>query len=464
MKKLCFLLALVLLSSFITVPVEAAHSDFDVQSGILVKYNGTGAEVTVPDYVTAIGASAFENNINIRVITLNANVYSIGERAFYGCSSLESVRSGDGIVEIGDMAFRGTPYLEMSTDKYMMLGKVLLWYNGTSPSVTIPSRCTSVASYAFARCDYLQSFTAYEGLISVGTGAFYGCSSLESVNLPSTVSEIGAYAFDDTPYLRSAGEFASAGDGILIRYQGSESDVMIPDTIRRIAPHAFVSSKVTSVNIPDSVYAIDRYAFADCVGLKTLDLNNGLISIGDGAFRGCKSLREFIAPTSLSYIGQQAFCGDSAIGSASVRGNDLSVSYHAFQDCTGLKYVLLSDGVCAIYDNAFDGCTALEGISIPADVSRIGTSALSGCDKAVVCCNQDSPAYSVLSSHEISTVIGDVDSDGSLNIIDATGIQMFIANLRTLNGAQTAAADMNSDGEINIVDAVKAQMKIAQLE
>lgn len=465
MKKLwcCIMVCMMLFTSFFAFPVHAAHEDFDVQSGVLIKYNGSDADVTVPAHITAIGNEAFADNTKVQSVRLNDTVRVIGDRAFYGCSSLYSVTQGDNITEVGDLAFYGTPYLDNSGDKYVMLGSVLLWYNGTSDSVTIPSRCTSVASYAFARCEYLKSFTAYDGLTNIGTGAFYGCSKLESVSLPSTLSAVGAYAFDGTPYLKNAGEYAVAGDGVLLRYQGSDTEIELPDTIKRIASHAFVSSKLRSVTIPESVYAIDAYAFADCTGLETVQNSEGLVTIGDGAFRGCKSLAQFKTPESLSYIGQLAFNGDSAINNAVLRGDHLTVSYNAFKGCDSMRYVLLSDGVAQLYDNAFDGCTALEGISISPKTTDISASALSGCTNAVVCCEQDSEAETALSGHMINNVMGDADSSGVLDVVDATTIQCYIAYLVKLNGAQTASSDANFDGTINIMDAYICQLKSVHL-
>ena len=465
MKRLwcCIMVCLMLFSSFFTVSAFAAHEDFDVRSGVLIKYNGSDVDVTIPAHITAIGNEAFADNTKVQSVKLNDTVRVIGDRAFYGCSALQSVTQGDSIAEVGDLAFYGTPYLDDSGDKYVMLGSVLLWYNGTSDSVTIPSRCTAVASYAFARCEYLKSFTAYEGLTGIGTGAFYGCSKLESVNLPSTLSAVGAYAFDGTPYLRNSGDFAVAGDGVLLRYQGSDTELELPGTIKRIASHAFVSSKLRSVTIPESVYAIDAYAFADCTGLETVQYSEGLVTIGDGAFRGCKSLSWFKSPESLSYIGQLAFNGDSAIESAALRGDHLTVSHNAFKGCDSMQYVLMSEGVAQLYDNAFDGCTALEGISISPKTTDISASALSGCTNAVVCCEQDSEAETALSGHMINTVMGDADGSGVLDVVDATTIQCYIAYLLELNGTQIALSDVNFDGVINIIDAYICQLKTVEL-
>ena len=57
---------------------------------------------------------------------------------------------------------------------------------------------------------------------------------------------------------------------------------------------------------------------------------------------------------------------------------------------------------------------------------------------------------------------GDVDGDGRLNIVDATEIQRFIADLTEFTPGQREAADYNADGQINITDATAIQYAIAQ--
>lgn len=463
MKKLSLLIAvLVLLSSFVMPVSFAAQADFEIKDGVLLRYTGSAADVTLPSAVTAIGDCAFKGDTSLRSVSIPDSVYAVGAQAFDGCTALTAVTGGANVSEVGDLAFRGTPYLERSTVKYLILGHVLLWYNGTSESVTIPSSCTAVAPYAFMKCDYLKSFTAIDGLLSIGTGAFYKCSNLKEVNLPDTVSEIGAYAFDGTPYPDTLGEFATVGDGVLIRYQGTDTDIRVPDGVRRIAAHAFSGSSLSRVTLPDSVYAIDAYAFADCTGLSSVGLNDGLTTIGNGAFRGCKSLKLLKTPSTLQYIGQKAYSG-SSLDTASLRGNSLTVSYNAFKGCTALRSVLLSENTQAVLDNAFDGCTALEGISVPVAAIRFSSKALNNCPKVTVCCDEKVAGSPSMAGYRVCTLIGDADTDNEISVVDATVVQYYIAGLMALDGTQVASADFNFDGSIDVEDAFWIQMKVAAL-
>ena len=63
----------------------------------------------------------------------------------------------------------------------------------------------------------------------------------------------------------------------------------------------------------------------------------------------------------------------------------------------------------------------------------------------------------------INNVMGDADSSGVLDVVDATTIQCYIAYLVKLNGAQTASSDVNFDGAIDIMDAYICQLKSVHL-
>ena len=64
---------------------------------------------------------------------------------------------------------------------------------------------------------------------------------------------------------------------------------------------------------------------------------------------------------------------------------------------------------------------------------------------------------------ESSTLIGDADGNGSVNIMDATRIQMLMAKLVTEAEVNMAAADTDGSGTVNIMDATRIQRVLAYL-
>ena len=462
-RLLSFLMIVCVLASSFVFSAAADSRDFEIKDGVLLSYNGSSADVNVPDGVVAVADQAFKGDKSITSVTLPGSLYKIGEMAFYGCSSLRTVKGGASVSEVGSFAFSGTEFLDSSRDPYVSLGRVLLWYNGPSSNATLPSTCVSIAPYAFAKCTNLKYFRADDGLLSIGDGAFYGCSALSIVIIPGSVVDVGAYAFDGTPYLDSLGDFPIVGDDILVKYMGSDTAVTVPDGVRRVASRAFSGlSKLSAVYLPDSVYSVDRFAFADCLGLSEVRFSSNLVNISDGAFRGCKSLVSLETPDSLTYIGQYAFCGASSLRIADLFGSDLDVSYNAFKDCSDLRCVLLTDDARALYDDAFSGCTSLEGISISPQTSVIGSQTLSGCEYVRLFTEEDSAAAQTLISVTCD-IKGDVNGDEVMDIVDVSVLQAYVAKRYDLDGARRAAADFNYDGIINVTDATRIQRKLVHL-
>lgn len=61
------------------------------------------------------------------------------------------------------------------------------------------------------------------------------------------------------------------------------------------------------------------------------------------------------------------------------------------------------------------------------------------------------------SNNDTPYMIGDVNLDGHVNVLDATEISKYIVSISTLSDVQREIADYNHDGEINVVDATEIQ-------
>lgn len=60
-------------------------------------------------------------------------------------------------------------------------------------------------------------------------------------------------------------------------------------------------------------------------------------------------------------------------------------------------------------------------------------------------------------------MLGDVNGDGKISVLDATLIQKYLAGLVTFSDTQKAAADVNGDGSVSVLDATLIQKYIAGL-
>ncbi len=136
---------------------------------------------------------------------------------------------------------------------------------------------------------------------SIGIGAFYDCSNLQSVTIPNSVTSIGNYAF---------------------AYCYSLQSVTIPNSVTTIGEDAFRNcSSLQSVTIPNSVTSIGNYAFAYCSSLQSVTIPNSVTSIGNYAFAYCYSLQSVTIPNSVTSIGNYAFRNCSSLQSVTINGN-----------------------------------------------------------------------------------------------------------------------------------------------
>ena len=143
---------------------------------------------------------------------------------------------------------------------------------------------TTIGSFAFYNCSSLTSVTIGNSVRAIGDFAFDRCTSLTSITIPDSVTSIGYSAFEYCTGLTSinvasGNNYYSSNNGVLfnkkktelIRYpEGkSQTSYTIPNSVTSIGKRAFIfCSSLTSITISNSVTSIGVYAFYDCSGLK----------------------------------------------------------------------------------------------------------------------------------------------------------------------------------------------------
>lgn len=96
--------------------------------------------------------------------------------------------------------------------------------------------------------------------------------------------------------------------GVLEKYNGADTIVIIPSNITMIGKDSFYEcSGLQEVIIPEGITEIESSAFCGCTSLQKISLPNGLKRIGGLAFYNCRSLVEVTLPDSVTEIGTQAF-------------------------------------------------------------------------------------------------------------------------------------------------------------
>ena len=138
-------------------------------------------------------------------------------------------------------------------------------------------------------------------------------------------------------------------------------------------------AKCPSMQLPEGLTSIGDDAFDGCTALKSIALPHSLTSIGYNAFYRCTALKSIALPHSLTSIGARAFSNCTALESVALPAGLASISAGAFSRCIALKLVSLPEGLVSIDEYAFLRCTSLSTINIPASVQRIGKYAFFTC-------------------------------------------------------------------------------------
>ena len=359
----------------------AESGDFTIdENGVLTKYTGSDAVVTVPDGVTAIGKEAFYAKSAITEIHLPTGITLIGDSAFRSCTGLTELHLPTGITSIGDSAFRSCAGLT---------------------EIVVPDSVKTIGDGAFYGCSGLTSLRLSQGLKTLGANVFLSCDSLTEIEIPAGVESVGNYIASNTLRLRCAVgssaakalskaqndfwvedfqlRYAFDSDGsaaslTLKKYAGDAASVTIPDGVTIVGNSAFErNTSLTAVVLPDSVVTIGANAFQSCTGLTKAELSSKLEKIANYAFDNCKALKEIQIPETVTEIGSGAF-----------------------QYCAGLTELTLPEGLQTIGESAFAGCSGLTRLAIPDGVQSVGINAFHS-TSAQLCCSMGSRAAEALS-------------------------------------------------------------------
>lgn len=164
-------------------------------------------------------------------------------------------------------------------------------------------------------------------------------------------------------------------DGVLVKYNGTSSNVVIPDDVTSIGEEAFWHChNLTKVIIPNSVTGIGEQAFGYCSKLTSITIPDGVTSIGNYAFENCESLTSITIPHGVTSIGQGAFSYCQNLTNFTIPDSVTSIGNYAFKDCVSLTSITISNGVTSIGERAFYDCKKLSTLVVENPHCKFGES------------------------------------------------------------------------------------------
>lgn len=288
--------------------------------------------ITIPNTIVTFDSSLFVECNSIKSITFPNLITSIdGNEFFYQCFALT--------------------YIDFPSIQFSVTSSYFLSMCFSLKTICIPEGCTR---FNFGTLPALERFTIpttitkLEGTIDMNSikeviipdgidfsaafssGGYSYPTSLQKVvfncslqNMPSLRYAIGLKE------LKFPNNVQSLSNSCFDHVYGLE-EIIIPNTVSSIGNNAFNNcyakkikfpSQITTIPsscclncvlldnviIPNSVTSIETSAFAGCYSLTNIELNEGLLTLGDGVFNSCHALKKITIPSTVTSIGSAAF-------------------------------------------------------------------------------------------------------------------------------------------------------------
>ncbi len=161
-------------------------------------------------------------------------------------------------------------------------------------------------------------------------------------------------------------------DGVLVKYNGNNKDIVIPTTVNEIYLQAFAGSTIESITIPDSVKKIGARAFEDCRQLVSVVLPESIGTLENGTFLRCWDLIEIHLPESLTSIKDGVFWECHSLESIKLPANIKNIGENAFLGCKKLQEIILPSQLQELGDGCFEVCDSLKKVVFPETTKKIG--------------------------------------------------------------------------------------------
>lgn len=213
-------------------------------------------------------------------------------------------------------------------------------------------------------------------------------------------------------------------------YKSSITTLNIAEGVTSIGSCAFWGcNNLTSVTTPSSLKSIGFAAFADCTGIQQINIPSG--TIGESAFIRCSSLRRATIGSGVKAMGISAFENCNALEAVYINdvaawcaidfggylANPLEKAKHLYLNGSLVTNLDIPNGVTEIGDYAFEYCADLTSVSVPSSVRRIGDYAFFFCTGLNTVSLQNGLTEIGASAFDSCSALSNVSIPGSVSYI-----------------------------------------------
>ena len=280
---------------------NTANNEFVIEGRTLVKYNGMGGEVTVPEGVEVLGEWAF-NRANVTKVNLPETLKEIECYCFFECRELEDITLPASLSKIGKMQ----SFAYNTSLKAINVAESNPYFVSVD-GVLFSKNKTKLLYYPAGR-DVGGEYAIPEGTKELGGSAIED-TGLTAIESPSTLVRLyngndlsdnhalkESRVAKENPAFHAVDGMLFDNAGTLLCYPaGREKETLeagdFPAEMKAIAPYAFqFAQHLKTVEIPDGIKSIEWMCFTFSPSLESVTLPASVNYIAGYAFANCDNL------------------------------------------------------------------------------------------------------------------------------------------------------------------------------
>lgn len=336
------------------------------------------------------GQNAFERCQRLRSVTVPDYMESLPNNTFYYCSGIVDIDLGKGVKQLGNGCFSYNTSLK-SIRWSPALGKIgsSCFSNSGLETVDFPAGIGEVPLSCFSSSSLLKSVTLPDDIETIDGAAFIDCVNLADINFPSSLRTIGSNAFirDSKLTELNFNEGLERIEQSAFQYCQGLTTVNFPQSLVDLGAEAFEYCRnLVTVTSDAKDLSIGGRCFMDCTLLESFTSTGHVGYIGGSAFAGLKNFKDFICPEGdyVDVVDGNAFLDNTQLQAFPYLGKSY-VGQGAFRGCISLKsltlpYQGLDDEIITrnyIQPGYLFGATSVQSVVFPATAPYFH---LYGCD------------------------------------------------------------------------------------
>ena len=151
-------------------------------------------------------------------------------------------------------------------------------------------------------------------------------------------------------------------------------------------------TQLKSVEIEDGIASIGESAFAYCTSLEKAELPNSIGQMGEKAFYECTRLKSIFIPDKIVNICKRCFYGCTSLSDVHLPDSLDLIDMYAFDSCVNLTTIVFPESLTKNYAYSFRN-TGLKSVYIPANVTSTGHSFIGCKNLESIIVDHNNPIY-----------------------------------------------------------------------